>query len=55
MLNLIQGREFDVRKFAEALEKNAQEAVKWERRKLEWILDEERQELEQAAQQGAGV
>ena len=41
MLNLIQGKEFDLRKFAEALERNAQEAVKWERRKLEWILAEE--------------
>ena len=42
MLNLIQGKEFDLRKFAEALERNAQEAVTWERRKLEWILDEEK-------------
>lgn len=41
MLNLIEGKEFDIRRFAEALEKNAQEAVKWERRKLEWILEEE--------------
>ncbi len=41
MLNLIEGKDFDVRRFAEALERNAQEAVKWERRKLEWILEEE--------------
>ena len=42
LLNLIQGKEFDIRKFAEALEKSAQEGVKWERRKLEWVLEEQR-------------
>ena len=31
----------DLLKFARSLEKDCQEAVKWERRKLEWILQEE--------------
>ena len=52
LLNLIRGKEFDIRKFAEALEKNAQEGVKWERRKLEWVLEEERK-LSEAKQQEA--
>lgn len=41
LLNLIQGREFDIRKFAEALERSAQEGVKWELRKLKWLEDEQ--------------
>jgi hypothetical protein len=32
---------FDIKKFAESLVKDCQEGVKWERRKLEWILEEE--------------
>ena len=40
---LINRPDFDLQRFAESLEKNAQEAVKWERRKLEWILEEQRQ------------
>ncbi len=42
MLNLIDEKDFDLRKFAESLERNCQEAVKWEHRKLEWILEEEK-------------
>ena len=30
---------FDIEKFAESLERDCQEGVKWERRKLEWILE----------------
>jgi hypothetical protein len=32
---------FDIKKFAESLVRDCQEGVKWERRKLEWILEEE--------------
>ena len=53
LLNLIQGKEFDIREFAELLERNAQEGVKWERRKLEWILEDQRQLLEGSAKQEA--
>ena len=28
--------------FAESLAKDANEAIKWERRKLEWIVEEEK-------------
>lgn len=33
---------FDIKKFAESLVKAGREGVKWERRKLEWILEEEK-------------
>ena len=36
----------DVLKFARSIERDCQEGVKWERRKLEWILEEERKEGE---------
>lgn len=39
---------FDIKKFAESLVKDSQEGVKWERRKPEWILEEE-------AKQGKGT
>jgi len=32
----------DVLKFARSIEKDCQEGVKWEIRKLEWILEDER-------------
>ena len=32
----------DVMKWARSIEKDCQEGVKWEIRKLEWILEEER-------------
>ena len=41
---LINRPDFDLQRFAESLERNAQEAVKWELRKLEWILDERRKD-----------
>ena len=33
---------FDIQKFAESLVTAGREGVKWERRKLEWILEEEK-------------
>lgn len=36
----------DVMKFARSIEKDCQEGVKWEIRKLEWILEEERKQAE---------
>ncbi len=42
MLNEIDPETFDVQRFAESLERACQEGVKWEIRKLEWILEEER-------------
>jgi hypothetical protein len=36
---------FDIKKFAESLVKDCQEGVKWERRKLEWILEEEAKQV----------
>ncbi len=44
MQNWIDAEKFDIQRFAESLEKAGREAVKWERRKLEWILEEERLE-----------
>jgi hypothetical protein len=35
---------FDIRKFAESLVKAGREGVKWERKKLEWILEEEKKQ-----------
>jgi len=37
---------FDIKKFAESLVKDCQEGVKWERRKLEWVLEEEKKRAE---------
>jgi hypothetical protein len=48
MENWIDVDTFDIKKFAESLVKDCQEGVKWERRKLEWILEEEKK---QAAEQ----
>jgi hypothetical protein len=36
--------ELDAMKFARSIERDCQEGVKWERRKLQWILEEERNE-----------
>jgi hypothetical protein len=36
----------DIMRFARSIESDCQEAVKWERRKLEWILEEKRLESE---------
>ena len=43
---LVNHPDFDIQRFAEALERNAQEAVKWERRKLEWILEDQKKSTE---------
>ena len=37
---------FDIKKFAESIVKDCQEGVKWERRKLEWILEEKQKQAE---------
>jgi hypothetical protein len=34
-------------KFARSIERDCQEGVKWERRKLEWILEEEKKQAEE--------
>lgn len=41
MENLVNDPNFDLEKFAESLAKDGREGVKWERRKLEWILEDE--------------
>ncbi len=46
MENSIDVEKFDIKKFAESLVKDCQEGVKWERRKLEWILEEEKKQAE---------
>jgi len=46
MENWIDAETFDIKKFAESLVKDCQEGVKWERRKLEWILEEEEKQAE---------
>jgi len=43
MTNTIDLETLDVMKFARSIERDCQEAVKWEIRKLEWILEEEAQ------------
>ena len=40
MVNGIDLDTFDVEKFARSIERDCQEGVKWERRKLQWILEE---------------
>jgi len=42
MENWLDLEKLDVMKFARSIERDCQEGVKWERRKLEWILEEER-------------
>lgn len=42
METYIDVKTFDIERFAKALVKDAQEGVKWERRKLQWILEEEK-------------
>ena len=50
MENWIDVETFDIKKFAESLVRDCQEGVKWERRKLEWILEEERKQAENKSQ-----
>ena len=40
MENDIELGTFDIEKFGESLEQAAREHVKWEKRKLQWILEE---------------
>jgi hypothetical protein len=35
---------FDIERFARSIEKDCQEGVKWERRKLEWVREERTKE-----------
>jgi hypothetical protein len=49
METLVNDPNFDLERFAESLAKDGREGVKWERRKLEWILEEEKQQQEQQA------
>lgn len=46
MENYIDVATFDIKRFAESLVRDCQEGVKWERRKLDWILDEEQKRVE---------
>jgi hypothetical protein len=46
METLVNDPNFDLEKFAESLAKDGREGVKWERRKLEWILEEEKKQQE---------
>jgi hypothetical protein len=42
MENWVDLEKLDVMKFARSIERDCQEAVKWERRKLQWILEEQK-------------
>jgi hypothetical protein len=44
MENGVDFEKLDIIKFARSIERDCQEGVKWERRKLEWILEEERKQ-----------
>ena len=44
MSTRIEAEKFDVQRFAESLVKAGREGVKWERKKLEWILEEEKKQ-----------
>jgi hypothetical protein len=44
MDTLIGSEKFNIQKFAESLVKAGREGVKWERRELEWILEEEKKQ-----------
>jgi hypothetical protein len=46
MDNWVDLDKLDVIRFARSIERDCQEGVKWERRKLEWILEEERRQAE---------
>lgn len=41
---------FDIQKFAESLVRDGREGIKWERKKLEWILEEETKQKRDQAQ-----
>jgi hypothetical protein len=44
MGSYVHSDEFDIEKFANSLVQAGREAVKWERRKLDWILEEKKAE-----------
>ena len=46
MENWLDLDKLDVMKFARSIERDCQEGVKWERRKLEWILEEKKAQAE---------
>ena len=46
METLMNRPDFDLEKFGENLARDVQEGVKWERRKLEWILEEKKKLVE---------
>ena len=50
MENYIDVTTFDIKRFAESLVKDCQEGVKWEQRKLEWIIEEEKKQTEAKGQ-----
>lgn len=45
--------DMDIRKFAEKLVKGGREAVEWERRKLEWIMQEQEKQASQQTEKKA--
>ena len=47
MGNGLELERLDLLKFARSIERDCQEGVKWEHRKLQWILEEEQQQLEE--------
>jgi hypothetical protein len=49
MENDIELGTFDIERFGESLEQAAREHVKWEKRKLQWILEEKKAESEHKA------
>ena len=40
---LVNHPDFDIQRFAEKLARAGSEAVRWEQRKLQWILEEQQQ------------
>ncbi len=53
MGNGIELETLDVLRFARSIERDCQEGVKWEQRKLEWILEEERKRNNQQENKAA--
>ena len=53
MANYIDVDTFDIEKFGNSIAKAAREAVKWERRKLEWILEEKGKQQSEGKKEAA--
>ena len=49
-VTLIDSEKFDIEKFANSLVKAGREAVEWERRKLDWILEEKKTKQESTSE-----